>query len=460
MDPTDLTVRDASAELATGRITATALTEAYLRRIEQHDGALNCFVTVTADLAVAQAAEADRRRQSGGVLSPLDGIPIALKDNIDVEGLPTTNGLASGPIAQCDAEAARRLREAGAVFLGKLNMHEGALGATTDNVHHGRAHNPWRHGFTPGGSSGGSGAAVAARLCAAAIGTDTMGSVRIPAAYCGVTGLLPTTGLVSTRGVAPLSFTLDHVGPIARTVGDLAVLLDAMAGFDPDQPGSAETPDTSVTGTPEPAPLDKLRVGLLENFSAVDSDPDVGKATETVQEMLGEAGASLVVVSIPDYDPSAARRAGLLLSEAEATVALEADIAERPGDFSPDFLAMLAYGRDAGAGRVVKAMRCVKHAGQSLRNLLRKVDVVVSPTAPQVAFPFHDETPDNQADLTALANFAGCPAVSIPCGLSSTGLPIGLQIIGPPFAEARLLSLALALEAQIGFEPLSSVSDR
>ncbi len=447
---TELSVRDAATALAAGDITSRALAQAYLDRIAAIDGDVNAYITVTAETALAQADESDARAAR---LGPLDGVPIALKDNIDVAGVTTTNGMGprNHPVPATDAPVVARLRAAGAVLLGKLNMHEGALGATTDNAHHGRAQNPWARGVTPGGSSGGSGAAVAARLCAAALGTDTMGSVRLPAAYCGVAGLKPTFGLVSTRGVAPLSWRLDHVGPLCRTVADLGLMLDAMAGHDPDSMESVAAPDAGGYAAEAPHNLTDVRVGVIANFDTVEISADVLHGFQAALARLESMGAREQRLTLPDYDPSLARRAGLLVSEAEAAVFHEPDLADHPAAFSDTFRSMLAYGRDVKGDRLVKAERTVQHAGFALRRAFDEVDVIAAPTTPQTAFPFDQPVPANQADLTAPANFAGCPAVSLPCGVSESGLPLGLQLIGPPFSERYLLGLAMAFEAACGY---------
>ncbi len=452
-DLTELTVGAAAQALTRGEITSITLTEAYLARIARLDPALNCYVVTQADAARAEAREADERRARGQRRGALDGIPIALKDNIDVAGVPTTNGM--GPRGHTtparDAEVTRRLRDAGAVILGKLNMHEGALGGTTDNPHHGRTHNPWRAGFTAGGSSGGTGAAVAARFCAAGIGTDTLGSVRLPAAYCGVAGLKPTHGIVSARGVVPLSRRLDTVGPIARCVTDLGLLLDVMAGFDPEHPGSVERTGASAGAASDRADLAGVALGIITNLDRIEMDADVRHAFARSIEMLEGLGAKIRRLDLRDYDPQTVRRAGLLVSEADGAVIHERAMTEWPGAFSPEFRSMLEYGRDAGSVRLVKAERVIETAGWELRRALHEVNLIVSPTTPQPAFAFDAPVPVNQADLTAIASLGGCPAVSVPCALTATGLPIGLQLIGPPFGERALLDAARVFEARCGF---------
>jgi aspartyl-tRNA(Asn)/glutamyl-tRNA(Gln) amidotransferase subunit A len=451
-DLTALTIEDAAARLARGELRAAALTEAYLAHIAAVDARLRCYLAVLPDAARAEAAAADARHARGAARGPLDGIPIALKDNIDVAGVPTTNGLGPRPgtVPARDAEVVCRLRAAGAVILGKLNMHEAAFGGTTDNPHLGRTHNPWRSGYTPGGSSGGTGAAVAARLCAGGLGTDTMGSVRLPAALCGVAGLKPTFGLASTRGIEPLSWRLDTVGPLARTTGDLGLLLEAMAGADPEHAESTAAPP-GWSPRPGTAPIDprSLRIGLLSNLEALPLHADVRRSLEQGVEVLRALGASVERVELPGYDPSRERRAGLLVIEAEAWAIHEAALAASPDAFSPELRRMLAYGRDASAGRLIKAERAIHTAGFALRRLLRRLDAVLAPTVAAPAFPFTEPAPAGLADLTAPANFAGCPAVSVPCGSSADGLPLGLQLLAAPFQDARLLAIAGALERAV-----------
>jgi len=446
---TDLTALDlvaASEGLAEGRFRAADLTAAYLERIADRDRDLNCYVTVTA-AAAQEAAEASDRRDRR--LGPLDGIPIALKDNIDVADTITGNGL--GPRnrapAAADATVVAHLKAAGAVILGKLNMHEAALGATTDNPHTGRTENPWAPGYTPGGSSGGSAAAVAAHLCCAALGTDTMGSVRVPAGYCGVVGIKPTFGVVSTHGVAPLSWRLDHVGPLARSVRDAALMLDTMIAYDAAWPGARPAPP------PEPAGdwrhFKVARFGPLGRL-----EPAVGAGFAQAVETLEGMGLAMGDALLPDFDASATRRAGLLVTEAEAAVALADERAQDSGAFSDALSGFLDYGLNLVAPRLVAAERAIDIFGHRFRGLFDDVDILVLPTAPQTAFAFADPVPVNQADLTAAANFAGCPALSVPSGLTEDGLPLALQMIAAPHREAQLIELAEAFEAATGFEPL------
>ncbi len=453
-DLTTLDIRQASEQLGSRDITSAALTDAYLDRVARLDGDINAYVTVTADLARRQAAEADARAARGERLGPLDGVPLALKDNIDVAGVPTSNGLGPRqvPDPAADAPVVERLKAAGAVILGKVNMHEGAFGGVTDNPHHGLTHNPWKHGHTPGGSSGGTGAAVAAHLCVAGLGTDTMASVRLPAAYCGIVGLKPTYGLVSTRGVVPLSWRLDHVGPIARTVADVGLLLNAMAGFDPDCAESVAAPEVVDYAVTSSADLKGVRIGVIENFAAVETEPAVAAGFRRGLDILESLGSEIQNLTLPGYDPTLARRAGLLVIEAEAWVSYEQDIERFPDAFTGPLKTMLEYGRDVSGARLIKAERDIAAVAHGVDWAFNQVDFIVSPTAPQVAFLFGGDSPVTQSEFMAPANFSGCPAISLPVDLTPEGLPIGFQIMAPRHAEPRLIAAALAFEQAAKFD--------
>ncbi len=286
-----------SQMLDAGEVDAEALTRLLLDRAEGVGRGLNCYITLCRETALAEARAAAERTAAKRRRGKLDGIPVALKDNIDVAGVPTSNGFGGAPyrIPAEDAEITRRLRAAGAVILGKLNMHEGALGATNDNPHHGRAINPHRAGHSPGGSSGGSGAAVAAGLCCAALGTDTGGSVRIPASYCGVVGLKPSYGLISTRGVVPLSYRLDHAGPLARTVADAATLLEVLAGFDPRCAESRRGPDGG---------FDSVRAGAPRGREARRRQQFRRRAVEPAVAAAFKAALDQLRISAPRFGPS------------------------------------------------------------------------------------------------------------------------------------------------------------
>ncbi len=454
-DLTALTIREASEKLASREISAMELTAAYLDRIAAVDGGINAYVALTAEAARRAAAEAEARAVAGERRGPMDGVPVAFKDNIDVAGVATTNGLGPRDLAPPAADAAvvERLKAAGAVILGKLNMQEAAFGGVTDNPHHGSTHNPWKHGHTPGGSSGGSGAAVAAGLSAGGLGSDTMASVRLPAAYCGVVGLKPSYGLISTRGVVPLSWRLDHVGPLTRSVADAGLMLDAMAGYDPESPESIAAPlGAGPYAVMEPMSLKGATVAVIENFETVEAEPAVLAAFEQGLAVLKDLGADIRPMRLPGFDPLRGRRAGLLVIEAEAWVSYAPDMARFPAAYTDELRVMLAYGRDVVGERLVTAERHVVQVGHAFNRLLAEVDYVVSPTAPQVAFPFETAAPVNQSEYMAPANFAGCPALSLPLALSPEGLPIGIQLMAARHAERRLLAAAAALEQAIAFD--------
>ena len=439
-EPTDLSLAALTAAFRTGGLSPSDAADAYLARIQAMNLGLNAYVSVYANEARAAAAASTDRYRNGAALGPIDGAPVALKDNIDIAGRQTANGCAFGASPAEDAAATERLKASGAVILGKLNQHELALGATTDNAHWGQAHNPARQGWTPGCSSGGSGAAVAAKLAAATLGTDTMGSVRIPAAFCGCYGIKPTYGLVSTRGVSPLAFSLDHVGPLARTAEDCALMLEALAGFDPASPDSRK-----VSLDRRPTDLAGLTFGIVQEIEAAEMDPAVRATLQRFQGRLDALGAQPMHIQWPGYEPTRARLAGLLVCEADSAFVYADDLRDRPERFSDDIRAMLEYGARAPAAKLAAAHRQIAEARRLVLNSFRQADILVLPTAPMPPFPFDGPHPANQADFAAPANFAGAPAVNIPAGGTEDGLPIGVQIVGPPGSDFRLLSLARAL---------------
>lgn len=375
---------------------------------------------------------------------PLAGLTLAVKDNVDVAGMPTTAGFPAerGWIATQDAPCVAGLRRAGLVILGKVAMHEGALGATTDVPR--LCHNPLQPGFTPGGSSGGSGAAVAAGLADLAIGTDTMGSVRIPAAYCGVVGLKPTAGLVSRHGVFPLSPALDHVGMLARTPRLAALGVAAMAGEDARDAASRPTPRGWRAAPDAPPTLHGLRIGLPAPILAAPMEDAIRAGWMQAADRLRGLGATVTEVEVGGWDPGAARRAGLLLIEAEAA-ALHPHILADPAAATPGFRAALAYGRDAGTVRLARALFRLAEVRAGGLRALDSCDALLLPTAPQRAFAHGTPTPADQADFTSLANITGLPAIALPW--PAEGLPASVQLVGHAWDEARLVGLAEALSA-------------
>lgn len=373
-----------------------------------------------------------------------DGLAWAAKSNIAVTGLPLTAGCEAyrKRIANADADVISQIRAAGGTVLGTVNMHEGALGATTDNEAYGRTQNPWADGMTPGGSSGGSGAAVAAGLCDVALGTDTMGSVRIPAAYCGVQGHKPTTGLVSDDGVVPLSTTLDHVGPLARDVETLWSAMHVLAGW-----GDAP----SIV----PAALNSLRIGVWDGAGDVELSPAIRTGFTAVTSAIESAGAALKPVAPSVYDYSKSRRAGLLVSEVEGAKEHGVTLnGPRPDGLSDVFYGLLHWGVRQSAEKVGAAYAHILEVHAAASKVWQEVDFIIAPTAPQEAFGFDADVPANQADFTAWANFARLPATAIFTGFSDAGLPLSLQVIGPEGHDRRTLQVAAALEQVFGKPPL------
>ena len=441
-----------AGQLARGETTSAALTEQFLARIAERDKTLNSFITATADAARAMAADSDRRRAAKISLGPLDGIPIALKDNIDLAGVATTAGIEARRkrVSATDAVVTARLKAAGAVILGKLNMHEGAHGATTANDAYGYCFNPHRAGYTPGGSSGGSGAAVAAGLCAAALGTDTLGSIRIPAAFCGIAGIKPTRGLVSARGVVPLAWSLDHVGPMAPKVADLAVMLEAIAGGDSGDPVSATPPVPFDFSLRDTGSLKGLRIGRV----AIDDscDADVAAGYEAALTVLQKLRAEIVTADLDGYDHAALRPKALLVIEADLALIHADDLEKTPTGFTQVFRDGVEFGRKQSAPKLAAAIEAIRNVRPIAARLFGAVDALVTPTTPTPAFSFKSPMPKTITAFTAFANYAGAPAVSVPMGLTRERLPMGLQVTCRPFADMTALRIAIGYEQAAGWD--------
>lgn len=426
---TELSVVAMAEALRSRRITAVDLLEAHLGRIAAVNPTLNAVLDLDADGARVAARDSDSRRARDNSLGPLDGIPVGVKDNMDMAGRPTTAGLGTAWTAETDSEVVARLRAAGAVIVAKLAMDEAALGASGDNPHHGRIDNPAMPGRSPAGSSGGSAAAVASGMLPLALGSDTLGSVRLPASYCGIVGWKPSFDRIPTEGLTLLSHTLDHVGLLARHTADVALAAPYLAAT-----------------VPEPVDLDGLTLGRVVDLDISALQPAVAAATEAAIGRLRDAGARIEPVTLGLGDLSALRRAALLMIEAEGAVSLEDIWTRTPEALSDGLRAMLSYGRDAPAQRFVKASWRVEAAGAALNDALDGIDALVLPTAPQVAYPAGQPAPMSQADLTGPANMGGAPAISLPCGTDADGAPIGLQLIGGFYEDERLLGIALAVE--------------
>jgi aspartyl-tRNA(Asn)/glutamyl-tRNA(Gln) amidotransferase subunit A len=430
-------------------VSPVELTKSCLDQIEKLNPTLNAFITVTAELALAQARAAEDEIGRGNWRGPLHGIPLALKDLIDTAGIRTTaaSALFEDRVPAEDAEVVRRLKNAGAVLLGKQNLHECAYGGSSMISYYGEVRNPWNPSCIAGGSSGGSAASVAAGLGYAAIGTDTAGSVREPAALCGIVGLKPTYGRVSTRGVIPLSWSLDHVGPLARTVSDAAVLLQAMAAHDARDANSVDAPVPDYLAALREG-LKPLKIGIPRKFFYEELDREVASAVEQAIAVVSALGNELfeIVIEVPT---------DRTLQAAEAYAYHAKFVSRSPELYQPETLRRIRSGEEISADEFEKRRRELKQIRSSIHKAFEKVDALLTPTAP-VPAPAIDELKRNPELLrpcellllrnTRPVNVWGLPAISIPCGFTSAGLPVGLQIIGPHWREDRVLQLAYAYE--------------
>jgi aspartyl-tRNA(Asn)/glutamyl-tRNA(Gln) amidotransferase subunit A len=449
-----VTIREAADSLRSKRATVVELVSAAVSRIERLDASLRAFITPTADSAMERARALDAELAAGRDRGPLHGIPIAHKDLFLTKGLRTTCGskVFENYVPTWNATVVERLNAAGAVMVGKLNMHELAYGTTSANPHYGAVRNPWNTEHSPGGSSGGSGAAVAANIVYAAMGTDTGGSIRIPASFCGTVGLKPTYGRVSRFGVLPLAYTLDHVGPLTRSVRDAALVLNVIAGHDPKDPSSSRHPVVDYVPD-EDCSIRGLRLGFPEGPFFDELQPDVESAVRGALARAAALGAEVKPVRLPDIEALNAVARVILLAEAAAVNEPYLDDRKR---FGRDVLALFDQGRLLAATDYVNAQRLRRKIIEEFRQVWSQVDCLLTPTTPLTAPRTGDTTvrlggreQDARLATTCLVrgfNLLGYPALSIPCGLSGQGLPIGLQIVAPPFEEALVLRIGAALE--------------
>ena len=457
-----MTIQEAAQSVRARRRSSVELTSAALAGIDRLNPSLNLFITVTAEHALLRARQADAELAGGRDRGPLHGIPVAVKDLFATRGVRTTAGskVYENFVPSIDAAVVERLEAAGAVMLGKLNMHELAYGITSANPHFGAVRNPWNPEHSPGGSSGGSGAAVAAGMVYAAMGSDTGGSIRIPAAFCGTVGLKPTYGRVSRYGALPLAYSLDHMGPLARSVRDAAEMLNAIAGHDPRDETSSRHP--VVDYVPDGGcSIRGLRIGFPENFYFERLDDDVESAVRGALARAASLGAEVQPIRVPDV--AALNAVGRVILLAEASAILEPHLEHRQR-FGPDVLALLDQGRLIPATDYVNAQRLRTAMRREFSKLWSEADCLITPTTPAVAPRIGEDTVrlggrDEDVRLAATRlvraiNVLGLPALSMPCGLSKAGLPIGLQIIGPAFDEATILRVGAALEdGGVGIPP-------
>jgi aspartyl-tRNA(Asn)/glutamyl-tRNA(Gln) amidotransferase subunit A len=456
-----VTILEAARLLRAKKVSSEELVEQSLQRISELNPKLNAFITVMDESARKAARLADQELARGGNHSPLLGIPIAVKDVFKTRDVRTTAGskLFADHIPDHDAAVVERLAAAGGILMGKNNLHELAYGITSNNPHFGAVRNPHDPSRIPGGSSGGSGAAVAADMVFAAIGTDTGGSIRIPASYCGVVGLKPTYGRVSRFGVLPLDFSMDHMGPLTRSVSDAAIVLSAIAGYDPRDDTSSRRPLDHYEPLPVSPSLSGVRIGMPVNFGLDHTSPAVADAIRRAAVLAEGLGGRIAEVRLPDMDALNVIGQVTLLAEASAVFTPHLD--ER-GSFGEDVFALLQQGRLIAATDYVNAQRLRRLKCEEFRAVWREADVLITPATP-ISAPKIGETTvevgDRQEEvrlastrLTRGFNVLGLPAISIPCGKDAAGLPLGMQIIAPAFEESRLLRVAAALESALGFQ--------
>jgi len=443
---TELSISEASELLRQKKISPVELTSACLARIDELNPTLNAFITVTHESALAEARAAEAEIHKGDWRGPLHGIPLGLKDLIDTAGIKTTCGSAlfADRIPTEDADVVERLKQAGAVLIGKQNMQEFAYGGTSASSHYGPVCNPWDTKRIPGGSSGGSAAAVAAGMCFGAIGSDTGGSIREPAAFCGIVGLKPTYGRVSTRGVFPLSWSLDHIGPLCRNVMDTAILLEAIAGYDPVDATSVDWPTDNYMAALDTK--ERPRIGVVREpfFEAL--DPEIEDATNRALKVIGDLSVEVLEVKLPPT-PAAVQAPEVYAVHAKY-------FASTPELYRPWMRERLAQAAAVDALSYVISRRELDLVRRTINAVFSSVDLLVTPTTPVPPITIEEAlnmtTPPLPGELwlrnTRPFNAYGLPTISIPCGFTRAGLPIGLQIAGPSFAEGRVVAFAHTFE--------------
>jgi len=486
-DPTALDATEAARRFRAGKLRAVDATRACLDRVGRYDGAVHAFLHVDADGALAAAAALDARRDAGDALddAPLAGVVIALKDNLSTRGAPTScaSEMLARYVAPYDADCVTRLRAAGAVVIGKTNLDEFAMGSSTENSAFGPTRNPWDLARTPGGSSGGSAAAVAAGFCHAALGTDTGGSVRQPAALTGTVGLKPTWGRVSRYGLVAFASSLDVVSPFGRSVADAAMLYDVIAGPDPRDATCVDRPVERADLSRGAEVLRGLRVGVPREYFAEGVDPEVAASVRAAVDRMADAGAEVVELSMPHTAHAVAAYYVLAPAEASSNLARFDGVRYGLRVEGRDLRAMYGATRDAGFGPEVKrrillgtfalsagyaeafygrAQRARTLIARDFARAFERVDVLATPTSPTAAFELGARTGDPLAmylaDVCTLPpSLAGVPALSLPSGRTRGALPIGLQLVAPPFAEARLLAVAHGVEQLTGRLPLPTL---
>lgn len=440
--------------LESKQVSPIEVAEQVLANVDLYDGEINAYIAVQKEQALESAAQAEQEIQSGNYRGALHGIPMALKDILYFKGEVATMGSSIHKefVADVDATVVSKLKMAGVTFTGKLNMHEYAWGATTTNPHFGACKNPWDLSKIPGGSSGGSGAAVAAHMSIASLGTDTGGSIRIPASSCGIIGLKPTHGRISKYGCFPLAWSLDHIGPMTKTVYDAALLLEVLSGYDPKDPTSVDRPGENFSGLLDSEPKNMV-IGIEEEYFFRNVDKRVEEQVRHVLKQLEASGAVIKPVSIPALKQ--AEFAELVTITTEASAIHHANLLKTPDKFGEDVRFLLEVGELMSGVDYVQSQQIRRQLDMEFSAAFEQVDVLITPTLPFLSPPVGAQTVDiNGQELSFLdevirftgpGNLTGLPALSIPCGVSD-GLPIGLQIMGPAFEEGKVLQVAAQIE--------------
>ena len=451
-----LTIREAATLIEQSAVSPVELADAMLARIERLNKTLNAYITVCGEQAREVARAAETMIRAGYHLGPLHGIPIAIKDNIYTRGVRTTAGskILGDFVPDADATVVARLKRAGAVILGKTNLHEFAWGGTTDNPHYGTCRNPWNPERFPAGSSGGSGAAVGARTCLGALGTDTGGSIRLPSSVNGIVGIRPTIGRVSNYNVVPLAWTMDTVSPMTRTVEDCMLMFEVIAGYDPLDDHSAQVPVSDYR-----AELARgargLRVGLIRDYSLTHVQPAVDATIRAALDTLRSLGVELEEIAMPSIHGNIS--AQLTIESCEPSTYHQEWLRTRPADYGEDVRTLLEAGEMYLATHYLQAQRYRSVLRKEFLDGFKRVDVFVTPTLPFTATPCGATTVtiegDREEDMlsaimqfTGVPSLAGLPALSLPVGFDADGLPVGMQVIGRPFDEATLFRLGHAYQ--------------
>lgn len=448
-----LSIEQAARLLRRREISSVELVDAALARIERWSPELNVFLTILADQARSQAKRAERELRRGGARGPLHGVPVSLKDNFWTRGIRTTAGskILADFVPEKDSNAAAALAHAGAILLGKTNLHEFAYGITGENPHYGSSRNPWVPARISGGSSGGSAVAVATGMGFASLGTDTGGSIRIPSALCGIVGLKPTYGLVSNEGVVPLGVSFDHVGPLARSVTDACIVLEAIAGK---YPRGETRPSYRSLRKNRPR---RFRLGWPKDFFFERVNPEIQAALEAAAKKFETLGVRIEQVPLPHLTDSIDRASNLVVAEASYYHESQRYFPSRSEDYGDDVRGHLEWGHNLRAVDYLAGIDARRLVQADFDAALEKVDAIIAPTSPIPAPPIGtsqvrvagERETTVRAELlrmTRPSNLTGMPAISVPCGFTRDGLPIGMQLIGPRWGEARLLAIALAYE--------------